>query len=100
MNTLAQLRGKLAGKIEQNQEHCDKLRVQIAVLDAKGIKAGKDPYRNLESGIRASLDNHNGGTSRRVKFQVAAGASALGGFLPVPLHTAHSRYPIQRHGFW
>ncbi len=34
--------------------------IVTALLESKGIKASKNEYRNLEAGIRASLDNHNG----------------------------------------
>jgi hypothetical protein len=124
LNTLTQLHAELAGKIEQNRKHGDKLRAQMvqveavikmlspdfnvariapkrrntgnpwfkrgtlyrnaldvlrkatgpmttseivaAVLAAKGVKATAEQYRNLESAIRASLDNHNGKGVERV----------------------------------
>jgi hypothetical protein len=40
--------------------------IVYAMLEAKSIKATKDQYCNLESGIRASLDNHNGNGVERV----------------------------------
>jgi hypothetical protein len=39
--------------------------IVTASLEPQGVKATKEQYRNLEAGIRASLDNHNGKSVER-----------------------------------